>query len=253
LYKEERIALTCLDAIREVFQNEDGVLTTSEIVDKIYAKYADRPWKRSTIAAHLIGLSVNHPSSRHYPTLRQHAFLYSLGNGRYRRWKPQEDGNWVITESGVQLTDALEEAVSEENGEEIENVGGGMALSLERDLENSLISNLEQLEPGLRLYERDGVNGQQFETNAVGRLDILAVDKQGNYVVIELKAGEADDRVCGQILRYMGWVKKNLAEGKPVRGIIVANSFTETVKYAVGVVPNLTLKRYEVRFSFLDV
>lgn len=155
---QERIDVTCLDAIREVFQNEDGVLTTGEIVDRIHAKYPDCPWKRNTIAAHLIGLSVNHPSSRHHPWLRQYAFLYSLGNGRYRRWKPEEDGNWVVTESGVQLVDSIEEGPTPEEDSEILD-GSGTALSFERDLENSLISNLEQLEAGLRLYEHDGTKG----------------------------------------------------------------------------------------------
>lgn len=30
----------------------------------------------------------------------------------------------------------------------------------------------------------------------------------GDLVVIELKAGQVDDPACGQILRYMGWVRK---------------------------------------------
>lgn len=102
-----------------------------------------------------------------------------------------------------------------------------------------MVSNLEQLEGGLSLYQKDGISGHQLNTNAVGRIDILAIDKEGNYVVIELKAGEADDKVCGQILKYMGWVKKELANGKPVRGIIIANSFSEQLKYAVDAVPNI--------------
>jgi RecB family endonuclease NucS len=88
------------------------------------------------------------------------------------------------------------------------------SLSLERDMERTLLRNLAQLEAGLQLYERDGVSGNQFDTGAVGRLDILAVDDRDNLVVVELKAGRAHDRVCGQILRYIGWVKENLAGHK---------------------------------------
>ncbi len=127
------------------------------------------------------------------------------------------------------------------------------SLSLESDLEKFLVGNLAQLEPGLRLYEERGMSGQQFDTQTVGRLDILAVDQTNNFVVIELKAGEADDRVCGQVLRYMGWVKENLADQRKVRGIIVANEFSEKLKYAAKVTADVTLKKYEVSFRFADL
>jgi len=237
--------------MQEVFAGERGILTATAVIDKIYARYPDRPWKENTIRAHLVALSVNHPSSRHHPRARKHAFLFSLGDGRYRRWNPEQDGMWELTEAGVQLVDA--DGEGEEDELQLEATTVGTSISLERDLERSLLSNLEQLEPGLRLYQEDGLVGQQLDTRVVGRLDILAVDARGDCVVIELKAGEADDRVCGQILRYMGWVKRELSEGRPVRGIIVASSFHERVKYAVEAMPNVSLKSYEVRFQFLDV
>jgi len=46
----------------------------------------------------------------------------------------------------------------------------------------------------------------------------VLVDKAGAFVVIELKAGKAVDSVCGQILGYIAWVRKELAGGKKVRG-----------------------------------
>jgi hypothetical protein len=242
--------MTCIDAIRDVFQNKNEVLTTNDVINRIYSKYPDKPWKASTISAHLIGLSANHPSSRYYPSIRQRAFLFSLGNGKYRLWDPEEDGTWTVTEVGVKLIDDNSGANLVEDVEQ-ENII--TAVSLEKDLENALVSNLEQLEGGLSLYQKNGISGHQLNTNAVGRIDILAIDKEGNYVVIELKAGEADDKVCGQILKYMGWVKKELANGKPVRGIIIANSFSEQLKYAVDAVPNITLKLYKVHFTFSDV
>ena len=59
-------------------------------------------------------------------------------------------------------------------------------------------------------------------------IDILALDKDNNYVVIELKVSRGYDRVVGQILRYMGWLRKNQAEsGQLVRGIIVAREISD--------------------------
>jgi Endonuclease NucS len=126
------------------------------------------------------------------------------------------------------------------------------ALSLEYDLENSLVTNLEQLEKGLKLYRENGTVGQQFQAKGAGIIDLLATDTNGGLVIIELKAGEADRQVCGQIQAYMGWVRKNLPGSRKVRGIIVANDFTERLTLAVGVVPDLVLKKYAVTFKFSD-
>lgn len=125
-------------------------------------------------------------------------------------------------------------------------------LSIEADLEDALVPNLVQLEKGLRLYNQENRPGRQFDAKAAGRIDLLAVDSQENFVVIELKAGEADRQVCGQIQAYMGWVKTNLAGSKAVRGIIVAQEFSERAKLAAAVVPTLSLKKYKVNFVFAD-
>ncbi len=244
-------SMNCAEAIKEAFTQETGVVTTKQVIDRVYAKHTDQPWKKSTITAHLMGLSVNHPSSRHYPWARKQAFLFSLGNGRYRKWNPEQDGNWVVTEEGVVLADDQEEIAEDDAvlNETISDAG----LSFERDLEISLSANLEQLEPGLEIYNKDNLYGQQLDTGVVGRIDILAQDSNGGLVVIELKAGEASDKVCGQLLRYMGWVKRELAaEGQIVRGMIVANSFRERLKYAIEALPTVSLKRYVVNFSYYN-
>jgi endonuclease len=240
--------MTCTEAIKEVFASEEGVLTTQQVTDKIYAKYPDQPWKKSTITAHLMGLSVNHQSSIHYAWARKQAFLFSLGKGRYRIWDPEQDGNWEVTDGGVRLVDdTIEEIEDDELNMQ------STALSFERDLEKSLSVNIKQLEDGLEIYNKDDLVGLQLDTGVVGRLDILANDSEGNLVVIELKAGEAGDLVCGQLLRYMGWVKRELADkGQKVRGMIVANSFKDKLKYAVEILPDVMLKRYEISFTYYD-
>jgi len=235
---------TCREAIERVFTDDPGVLTTDDVVSRIDDLYPDRPWKKSTISAHLIGLSINHSSSRHYPSLRPHAMLYSLGNGRYRKYHPDEDGTWVVTDYDVELVDGDEVTLAEY---------GDTSVSLECDLEQWLLTDLGALEEGLHLYH-DDLRGHQFHAEGAGRIDILATDRSGGLVVLELKAGKADDRTCGQILGYMGWVAEELAEeDQPVRGIIVAHEFTERLMYAVRAMPNLQLKAYRVSFEFDDV
>lgn len=247
------MANNCREAVQEAFANETEVLDTAHVIERIYNRYPERPWKPNAISAHLIGLSVNHSSSIHHPTQRKHGFLFSLGNGRYRLWDPTQDGRWDIVDGRVQLIDesvepevAADEAASEASAIDT-------SLTLERDMERSLLRDLGQLEAGLKLYDGNGISGNQFDTGTVGRLDILAADAKGSLVVIELKAGRADDRVCGQILRYIGWVKENLGVNRSVRGIVVANDFSESLRFAAKAMPGVALKRYEVRFEFTDV
>ena len=72
--------------------------------------------------------------------------------------------------------------------------------------------------------DAEGADGQQFDTD-IGPIDILAVEPKSNsFVVIELKKGRPSDQVIGQILRYMGWVKKNLCkDGQAVKGLIICH------------------------------
>ena len=69
-------------------------------------------------------------------------------------------------------------------------------------------------------------------------------------MVIELKAGTADSNAIGQLLRYMGSIEN--PDGRPIRGILVADDFHGDAVYAANAVPNISLKAYSVQFSFED-
>jgi len=125
-------------------------------------------------------------------------------------------------------------------------------ISVEKDLRKYLVTNLNSLEPGLQLYSENGKTGEEYVTD-IGRIDILALDKEKKFVVIELKAGNADHSTYGQISAYMGWVKRNLAKETTLRGIIVANSFDEKLKNAASLLPNLKLRKYELKFEFKEM
>ena len=66
---------TCREEIEMVFQENPGPLSAMEVIHIIYKRHPGKPWKENTIRAHLIGLSKNHPSGKHYPALQEHAFL----------------------------------------------------------------------------------------------------------------------------------------------------------------------------------
>jgi hypothetical protein len=61
------------------------------------------------------------------------------------------------------------------------------------------------------------------------------------------------DAVIGQLLRYMGWVRKNLAMEKSVYGIVVVGSTSEKLKYAASEAPLIQVMQYELQFILRNV
>lgn len=125
------------------------------------------------------------------------------------------------------------------------------SFSLEYQLRDFLAANLETIkinDKRLRLYvDPTGRDGIEFPT-AVGLIDILAYDENGAFVVFELKRANSPDRAVGQLARYMGWVQQTIGRDRKVFGIIVAKTISDNLRYAVSVVPNVSLFEYQVEF-----
>ncbi|ANL47551.1 restriction endonuclease domain-containing protein [Rhizobium phaseoli] len=125
-----------------------------------------------------------------------------------------------------------------------ENKAVVLTFALERDLQLALRRNLAQLEAGLT--EADGGSEEDFR-------DITAKDKDGNLVVIEVKAVKAGKEAVAQLLSYMGEVAaKNGIAGNRIRGLLVAPDFQERALSAASILPQVTLKTYRVNFVFGD-
>lgn len=141
--------------------------------------------------------------------------------------------------------------------EEEEGIEDRIEFILEKYLEDFIVSNFDAIfGPDLSLYRVSGdeIAGQQYNTGEVGVIDILAENQRANdIVVIELKKGRESDRVLGQILRYMGWVKENLAtEKQDVRGIIICKDSDPKLLYALSMAQDVSVKYYEVDFTLYD-
>lgn len=209
--------------------------------------------KSNTVRIHVDVMAVNSLSRKHHQSIKPgsgHDLFFKLGRNSYRLWDPSNDPGPIYKKD----LEAEEKARDEEGfdydhdedsgaGEEIPSV----EFAYERDLKNYLAKNLGTIEPGLRVFEDEGLSGIEYP--AGGRyIDILASDANDNFVVIELKVSKGYDRVVGQILRYMGWIERNLADGKEVRGIIVAADISEDLKLATSRVPGISLLEYEISF-----
>ena len=133
--------------------------------------------------------------------------------------------------------------------EEIEVKSESFLFALEEHLQDFLIRNLSTIKKhNLKLYDDGERRGKEYPT-AVGPIDILTIDENNDFYVFETKLSKGMDKALGQLLRYMGWVKVNLAKNNNVYGIIVANKMDEKIKYAVEVTPNVSLCEYEMNFE----
>lgn len=128
---------------------------------------------------------------------------------------------------------------------------------LEKYLEDFLVSNWSNtvLGKSYDIYTEDGeIVGQQYPSDT-GPIDILAISKdKKELLVVELKKGRASDSVVGQIQRYMGYVKEELAEsGQQVKGVIIALENDLKIKRALSVTTNIEFFRYEINFKLFKM
>jgi len=134
-----------------------------------------------------------------------------------------------------------------------ETVENASEFALEEQLEDFLIENWDSTELGknYEIFRVDGeIVGQQYYTD-VGEIDILAISKdKKSLLVIELKRGRASDKVVGQCLRYMGFVKSELAEStQNVRGMIIAHEDDLKIRRALSVTQDIEFYTYKIDFQ----
>ncbi len=127
--------------------------------------------------------------------------------------------------------------------------------AMEKHLEDFLVKNWAQTDLGQEfdIYQEDGLLvGQQYLTDS-GPMDVLAISKdKKKLLVVELKRGRASDTVVGQILRYMGYVKEELAEPEQeVIGAIIALEDDPRMRRALMMVPSISFYRYKIDFHLV--
>ncbi len=165
-------------------------------------------------------MAVNSTVRKHHPNIRpgsEHDLFFKVGPGKFRLWVPDTDPAPLYRDqlAGQKATVPVDKDDVDED--EVEEASAAQAFAFERDLRNYLSKNLA-VEPGLALYKDEEFVGIEFPVG--GRfIDILAVSKTGDFVVIELKVSRGHEKTIGQPLGYMGrackriWRQGNRCEG----------------------------------------
>lgn len=226
---------------------DGGFFSRQEIISWFANNYPKI--KKGTVTAHLVLLSTNAPSRIHYNVkfTGTYDILFQIDSTNFRLYDKVNDPKPIYENNIVEQVEDVE--VENEYSDDNENNYESKEFAYEKDLQNFLAKNLYVIEENLKLYEQDEINGIGYP--AGGRfIDILAVDKNNNLVVVELKVARGYDRTIGQILRYMAWIKKELADqGQLVRGVIVASHISNDLKLASFSLSNVELFEYKLAFS----
>lgn len=171
---------------------------------------------------------------------KEYWFAYFQGGVRQIS---EKDFNTIIGKRDMSLVEQIASSRDVESQSEF---------ALETHLEEFIHRNWQTINWGskLELYETEDQDGRQFPAGTWS-MDFLAVDRDSNdLVVIELKKGKSSDSTVGQLLRYISWVKENVAEeGQNVRGIIIARDVDEALNYAVKGLKDAQIRTYKVDFQ----
>jgi len=167
-------------AVRQIISRDQVISWFKENYPKI---------QLGTISAHLLRMSTNAPSRIHYRTSPtgdddlfyqidgSHFRLYEKGNDPLPIYINSINGN----ESGGQMGNSY---IQDENLDDFpEESSQQTGFAYESDLRDFLARNLTIIESELRLFQDEGISGIEFP---VGDrfIDLLAIDKHNNYVVI---------------------------------------------------------------------
>jgi hypothetical protein len=122
--------------------------------------------------------------------------------------------------------------------------------SYEKDLQNSLISQVEELFEGYKIF---GEYSEGIHLRIQDKVTDLVLEHktENKILVVELKAGLANFGVLGQIYMYMGPLSLQYPD-KEISGVIIAGEIDESLKMACSAINDVKLKTYKMELALED-
>ncbi|CAC9565650.1 hypothetical protein [uncultured Gammaproteobacteria bacterium] len=175
--------------------------------------------------------------SQKYSQKGEYASAGNKGNGTWRSAIARYSeffavrGNNTIDETNIENTNQEEQ----------------INFAYERDLQKTLCAQITELFPNYKIY---GENNQGIEYSINSRrIDVLLEHiETSDLLVVELKSGDADYKVFGQISMYMGLTERKFPD-KKVSGVIISGSIHESLQQACTTTDRIELKVYRMKLE----
>lgn len=213
--------------------------------------FASHPkgYKSTTLSAHISTLNRIDEMDEGLDERLSH-----LGTDGILQWaKTENTGPFEVYPSNTRsaLNRYVEFSIASQSPEDIEEIEEEAAAAptlfqVEKEMQAAVRKQIHKLEEGLTV-EDGGI-----ETHvSTGRIDIVARDKNGTLVVIELKAGVCPNGAIEQVLGYAEALSSEKKES--TRAYLVAGEFSDRARAAAKRVRDLELRTYEFLITFNPV
>jgi len=226
--------------LKQTGKTEATAYNYANAINKISEHYSQNTYKNSDIYA-IQDINKLNEIQNDYKT-----------NGKFSEFGKKNNG--LYTASLNRYVEFFTQNITSSKVEQNINTNDNeLALSLnqnfsyERDLQTSLCLQINTLFPKYKIF---GENSEGIEyTINNRRVDVLLEHiETKNLLAIELKSGEADYKVFGQISMYLGLLKEKFPD-KEVKGIIIAGSIQDSLKQAVMITDKIKLKTYKMNIE----
>jgi hypothetical protein len=125
--------------------------------------------------------------------------------------------------------------------------------SLFRLIDSDVVASLKRILPSLGLRRFNGENfPAEYDAGYGGTIILCREVNKNDLVVVDFNRGDAPTDTLIRILRYMSWLRQNLAGKNDVRGIILTESANAALSDIVQEVPNVDLRLYRIGIELLD-
>jgi hypothetical protein len=246
IYDEPKLDLMKKFILFEMNIKKSQTFTTNEFYLKFREKYPF--FDKIGIVISLSRLSVNDRDIESYKPKKSDDFLWKVDKHTYRLYDKAKD---IIGISSVDKN--MEKKLDDELIKKNKSQNNGFVY--EKHLRDFLAdrNNLSKIEEGLELFvDNYGKNGIEYPVGGKF-IDILAKDKNDNFVVIELKVSMGHEKVIGQLLYYINWIKENMAlSNQKVRGLIICKEITKNLQYACKNLQDIKLIEYSLLIKFKE-
>ena len=230
------------------------VYAYTNAIDKISKHYSEKKGKKTNLYG-VKDLKYLEKIAADYSTNGVYAQFGEQGHGTIRNAVTAYVRFLRTMEAGPEHTgsgsDAEEEHPEVILGKEVSELpDAGYNFTYERDLRNALISQVEELFPGHKVFG-DHQEGLEFSVEG-HHIDILLENGQDrSLLAVELKSGTADFKVFGQISMNLGLLSKRFPD-RSAKGVIIAGMIDDSLRYACATTDKISLKTYKMVLALAD-